>query len=577
MPEEKTPTSGSAFFICDKIQSMTQSDALTILKTGANIFLTGEPGAGKTYVLNQYIQYLKEHDIIAAVTASTGIAATHIGGVTIHSWSGIGARSVISDQEIDELEGKKYLWNRYEKTKVLVIDEISMLSGELLDSVDKVCKSFRRNTLPFGGMQVVFVGDFFQLPPIAKKGEAVSFAFEASAWKEANPVTLYLTEQHRQDDDALLSILGRIRRGEVEEEFEELRDRLEASFDDTTAHTKLYTHNLDVDTINQAELAKLEADENFYEMNSKGKENHVVRLKESCLSPENLCLKVGAVVMCTKNNFEVGYVNGTLGEVIDIDATTGYPIIVTNQGKEIMMEPTSWNIEDGDRVIASISQIPLRLAWAITVHKSQGMSLDAAEIDLGKAFEYGQGYVALSRVRTLSGLKLLGFNAQALMVHPKILDADKRFKTRSEQIESYLATKTQEELTKTQEEFITRSGGSIEKIDVRAREKELEKTSTFEKTRVLLLENKTIDDIAVERGLTKETVVSHIERLVMEGKLSLDVVDHLRPRTKKFKDVLDTFQKFYNSTGELNLSPIKNKLKNASYFDIQLAGVFLER
>lgn len=557
---------------------MQQSDALKILKTGANIFLTGAPGAGKTYVLNQYIEYLKEHDINPAVTASTGIAATHIGGVTIHSWSGVGVKQNLTDWDVDEIESKKYLWSRYEKTKVLIIDEISMLSADILNSVNKVCKAFKRNNLPFGGMQVVLVGDFFQLPPITDKGQEVKFAFESTAWKELNPLILYLTEQHRQEDDALLSILDRIRRGDVEEEFEELRDRLEAEFEDLVSHTKLYTHNADVDNINASHLEKLDSDEYYFEMNSKGKANHVERLKESCLSPENLCLKIGAVVMCTKNNFEAGYVNGTLGEIIDFDKDTGYPIIVTNHGKEIIIEPTSWNIEDGDKIIASISQIPLRLAWAITVHKSQGMSLDAAEIDLSKAFEYGQGYVALSRVRTLDGLKLLGFNPSALMVHPKILEVDKKFRQKSDQILEYLNKKTDEEMQKSQNDFILRCDGSIKKIDVKAREKELEKTSTFEKTKVLLLDKKSINEIAIERGLTKETVLSHIEKLLMESKISKEDLVHIKPKGKKFKDCLATFQKIYDKTGELNLSPVKSKLgADTSYFDIQLARLFLER
>lgn len=557
---------------------MTQSDALKILKTGANVFLTGAPGAGKTYVLNQYINYLKEHDIEVAVTASTGIAATHIGGMTIHSWSGIGVKKILTDWDVDAIESKKYLWKRFDKTKVLVIDEISMLSAHAIDSVNKVCKAFKRNNLPFGGMQIVLVGDFFQLPPVTGKGEETKFAFESGAWKELNPIILYLTEQHRQEDDSLLSILDRIRRGDVEEDFEELRDRLEAEFEDVVSHTKLYTHNADVDNINMEHLQKLQSDEYYFEMVSKGKGNHVERLKESCLSPENLCLKVGAVVMCTKNNFEAGYVNGTLGEVVDFDKDTGHPIIVTNHGKEIIIEPTSWNIEDGDKIIASISQIPLRLAWAITVHKSQGMSLDAAEIDLGKAFEYGQGYVALSRVRTLDGLKLLGFNANALMVHPKILEIDKKFRSRSEQILEYLNKKTDEEMKKSQEDFIVRCGGSIEKIDVKAKEKELDKTSTFEKTRILLVDKKSIDEIAVERGLTKETVLSHIEKLLMENKITKEDLNHIKPKGKKFKDTLATFQKLYDKTGELNLSPVKSKLgADVSYFDIQLARVFLER
>lgn len=556
---------------------MLQSEALKILKTGANIFLTGAPGAGKTFVLNQYIKYLREHDIPVAVTASTGIAATHIGGVTIHSWSGIGVRDSISDMEADALESKKYLWNRYEKTKVLIIDEISMLSAGVLDSVNKVCKSFKRNPAPFGGMQVVLVGDFFQLPPISKGGLETKFAFESASWKELNPVVLYLTEQYRQEDDMLLSVLDRIRRGDIEDEFVDLYDRLNIELPDTTKATKLYTHNADVDGLNAEELEKLNEDEHYYQMHTQGKENHVEKLIMSCLSPEDLCLKRGAVVMCTKNNFEKGFVNGTLGEVTDFEEGTDYPIITTNNGREIVIEPEEWSIVDGEKVLASISQIPLRLAWAITVHKSQGMSLDAAIIDLGRAFEFGQGYVALSRVRTLSGLSLLGFNANALMVHPKIMKEDEMFRSKSEEIRKYLSTKNEKEMRKSHEDFIVRAGGSIEIIDLSAREAEEKKTSTFEKTKFLVLENKSLSDIAKERGLTQETVISHLEKLLEIGLISIDKLEYLRPKGKKFDEIFSVFQNIYDKTGETHLSPVKNKLKNASYKDIQLARVFLKR
>lgn len=560
-----------------RIEPMTQAEALQILKTGANVFLTGAPGAGKTFVLNQYIKYLKEHDIAVAVTASTGIAATHIGGVTIHSWSGIGVRDNISDMEADALEGKKYLWQRYEKTKVLVIDEISMLSAGVLDSVNKVCKSFKRNQLPFGGLQIVLVGDFFQLPPITKKGEETKFAFESSAWRELNPIVLYLTEQHRQEDDTLLSILGRIRRGDIEDEFVDLYDRMNAELPDTTRATRLFTHNADVDGLNAQELEKLDGDEHYYEMETRGKENHVEKLVMSCLSPEQLCLKRGAIVMCTKNNFEKGYVNGTLGEVSDFEDGSDYPIITTNDGRQITIEPDEWSIQDGDKTLASIEQVPLRLAWAITVHKSQGMSLDAAQIDLGRAFEFGQGYVALSRVRTLAGLSLLGFNANALMVHPKIMEEDARLQKRSEDIAVYLGKKSEADMKKSHEEFITRVGGSIEVIDVKAREAETAKTSTFEKTKMLVQEGKSLGEIAKERGLTEQTVISHLETLLEDGLLSLDRLEYLRPCGKKFDELLSAFQSIYDKTGETHLSPVKNKVKSASFRDIQLARVFLKR
>lgn len=554
---------------------MTQGDALTILKTGANVFLTGEPGAGKTYVLNQYIEHLKDHGIAVAVTASTGIAATHIGGVTIHSWTGMGVKKNLSPQELDALEGKQYLWKRFDTTKVLIIDEISMLSSEQFDTVDQICRAFKRNQKPFGGMQIIAVGDFFQLPPITKGEEVPKFAFESNAWKESKLLVCYLKEQWRQDDGSLLSILKSIRKGDIEEGFPELEERLETVFEDIVRPTRLYTHNADVDQINLEELDKINTELVAYSMMGKGKDDLVEKLKESCLSPEVLYLKPGAVVMCTKNNFEAGYVNGTLGEVIEICKDTGYPTIVTNQGKTITIEPTTWAIDDGDKVLAQIEQVPLRLAWAITVHKSQGMSLDAVELDLSKAFEYGQGYVALSRARSLSGLKLLGFHGNALMVHPKVLHVDTIFHKQSEQMEEYLHSKTAEEILKRQEEFIVLSGGSLEKVDRTQKESFV---STYEKTRAFISEKQSIATIARERELTQETVISHIEKLMETGMLSIEDISYLKPRGKKFKEVMETFQDYFNETQETNLSPIKEKLgSSASYFDIRLARLFLEK
>lgn len=554
---------------------MTQSDALTILKTGANVFLTGEPGAGKTYVLNQYIEYLKDHAISVAVTASTGIAATHIGGVTIHSWTGMGVKKNLTPQELDSLEGKQYLWKRFDTTKVLIIDEISMLSSDQFDTVDQICRAFKRNTKPFGGMQIIAVGDFFQLPPISKGEEVQKFAFESQSWKDAKLLVCYLKEQWRQEDGSLLSILKAIRKGDIEEGFPELEERLNVEFEDIIRPTRLYTHNADVDDINLQELDKLETDLASYSMMGKGKDDLVEKLKESCLSPEVLYLKPGAIVMCTKNNFEAGYVNGTLGEVIEISKETGYPTIITNHGKTITIEPTTWAIDDGNKVLAQIEQVPLRLAWAITVHKSQGMSLDAVELDLSRAFEYGQGYVALSRARSLSGLKLLGFNGNALVVHPKVLHVDAIFHKQSEQMEDYLHSKTEEELLARQNEFIVASGGSLEKVERTEKESFV---STFEKTRALLQDRKTIAEIARERELTQETVISHVEKLLETGIISIEDISYLKPRTKKFKQILGVFQDHFDETKEMHLSPVKDKLdSSASYFDVRLARLFLEK
>ena len=408
---------------------MTQEEALTILKTGANVFLTGEPGAGKTFTINQYIKWLKDRGIAVSVTASTGIAATHVNGMTIHSWSGIGIRRSLSEWDLDTIMTREKTVERMTSAKVLIIDEISMLDANTLDMVDRVLRNVRHSPDPFGGLQVIFVGDFFQLPPISNESESV-FAFESQAWGSANPIVCYLSEQHRQDDDAFLDVLGAIRRGEIEPVHEELlTGRLNQTPKKGTP-TRLYTHNADVDRMNQESLAGIKGAHRSYDMRSQGSAALVESLKRSCLSPEHLELKEGAAVMFTRNNFEAGYVNGTLG-VVQAFSGDGTPIIRTFDGRIIHAEPAEWAMQDGNKVLARLTQVPLRLAWAITVHKSQGMSLDAAIMDLSRAFEYGQGYVAISRVRSLSGLYLTGLNQRALELHPAVIEKDSNLRDAS--------------------------------------------------------------------------------------------------------------------------------------------------
>ncbi|MBX2866907.1 AAA family ATPase [Candidatus Kaiserbacteria bacterium] len=509
---------------------MTQSEALDILKTGGNVFLTGEPGAGKTYVLNQYIEWLEACDVSVAVTASTGIAATHIGGMTIHAWSGIGARDELSAYDLDAIANKEKIVKRVRKTKVLVIDEISMLDGRLLDMVDKVCKVVRGNTEPFGGLQTVLVGDFFQLPPIARRGDMHRFAFESNAWNAARFLTCYITEQHRQEDEMLLGLLTSIRKNEIEEEHYTLLGEQTEIEQEHIEPTRLFTHNKDVDAMNETELKKLSTESATFKMEGRGSKPLLEGLKKNCLSPELLELRTEAMVMCTKNNFEAGYVNGTLGRVVSFDSEDGYPVIETGTGKEIKVMPASWSVSEDNKVLAEISQVPLRLAWAITIHKSQGMSLDAAEIDLRNAFTYGQGYVALSRVRTLSGMKVLGLNANALMVDPKIIRMDERFHIESEQAEEAFADMDKEDIEKMHHNFIEASGGKIPKDgDVSVRKSRMSTGSTYEETKDLLKEKKSVETIAKERKMAPTTIWGHLEKLAEDGVLKKKDVEHLLP------------------------------------------------
>jgi ATP-dependent exoDNAse (exonuclease V) alpha subunit len=410
---------------------MKQGIALEIMLSGESVLLTGSAGAGKTFVLNQFIKIAKNEGKHVSVTATTGLAATHLGGTTIHSWAGIG----ISD-ELHHGFGDKMSKTRaeiIEKTDVLIIDEISMLHDYRLDMVDEVCRVVRKVDKPFGGIQIIMSGDFFQLPPINRgDSRAGGFVVNSRVWHELDPVICYIEEQYRQDDEELLDILNSMRAGTlVRHHAEKLLSRTEERPEEYELITELHTVNIDVDRLNDARLDKLDGDELFYTQSTTGGKNYVESLQRSVLAPVTLRLKKGALVMAVKNSPNKKYVNGSLGSVIDFERGTEYPIVEYKNGKVVTMVPDTWELRDGDKKRASISQIPLRLAWAITVHKSQGMTLDAAIIDLRKAFVEGMGYVALSRVKNLRSLYLTGINQMALRVSEDAQNIDQSLREKA--------------------------------------------------------------------------------------------------------------------------------------------------
>ncbi|WP_426138549.1 AAA family ATPase [Psychrobacter sp. TWR1-1-1] len=640
---------------------MRQSSALDILKTGQNVFLTGSAGSGKTYTLNQYIDYLRARRVPVAVTASTGIAATHMNGTTIHSWSGIGIKDELSDRDLTTLSRKQFLADRLKDTAVLVIDEISMLHAKQLNLVSQVLKHIRKNDKAFGGIQVVVAGDFFQLPPIGSKGETnrEKFAFMSEAWLDAKFHICYLSEQHRQVSEAanggldLDDILNQIRRQEVT--FESIA-ALEATFDQNVdiKRTRLYTHNLNVNSINDKELAALEGEMMRFTATSTGDSKLVETLKKTVRTQDDLVLKVGAKVMFIKNNTELGVSNGTMGELIGFAAvkinddskdssddlieddddsadsetdknvkgkskkaikekpkakkptTQKMPVVRLNSGREVVAEPEEWIIEDetGD-VLASYEQVPLCLAWAITIHKSQGMTLDAAEIDLSRTFELGQGYVALSRLKSLAGLQLLGMNDMSLQLDPLARGADKRFLVLSEEADANYAMLDEESMTQAHEKFILKSGGTLSKsvIDAYAtlqkkrreqQQAQIDKKlklgnqvsdksdSTLLATRLLLEESLSIAEISQARQLSQSTIMRHIADLKSQDP-SL-ACDHLRPEDEVMTAVGNAYVAIkvannpndFNDDGSIKLRPIFDHLKQSiDYNAIRLALIFI--
>jgi ATP-dependent exoDNAse (exonuclease V) alpha subunit len=415
----------------DILKVMNQGLALEIMLSGESVLLTGPAGAGKTFVLNQFIRLAKSEGRHVSVTATTGLAATHLGGTTIHSWAGIGIADNLPSGFAEHLgKGRKEI---IEKTDVLIIDEISMLHDYRLDMVDEACRLVRRKDEPFGGIQVIMSGDFFQLPPINRgDNRGGGFVVHSQVWKEMDPTICYLQEQHRQDDEELLEILNALRAGDIRRHHAE---KLLARVDETPAEdlvlTELHTVNIDVDRINEIKLNELGGDELQYSQTTTGSENYVENLQRSVLAPETLRLKQGALVMAVKNATDRKYANGSIGTVIDFEPSTEYPVVEFRSGKTVTMMPDTWELRDGDKKRASITQIPLRLAWAITVHKSQGMTLDAARIDLRKAFVEGMGYVALSRVKNLSSLYLSGINRMALAISEDAQNIDGTLRTRA--------------------------------------------------------------------------------------------------------------------------------------------------
>ncbi|NBV06352.1 MAG: hypothetical protein EBS06_03830 [Proteobacteria bacterium] len=400
-----------------------QKSVIQSFEAGKNILVTGGAGTGKSYLLS----FLKRNYPISRleITASTGIAALNVGGSTIHSWAGIGLANLPVEKIIENIFSAKAIRarRRIKQARALAIDEISMISAEVFEIINRVFQAVRENNLPMGGIQIIAFGDFLQLPPITRDNQNYDFCFNSKTWKNLDFEAVVLEKAFRQSDAEFVRILNNLRFGKISaEDREVLESRIKAKDENKIIRpTILTTHNYKVEKINELELQKIPQPEVQYKANYNGAPEKIEFLRRNCLAQETLRLKVGAQVMMIKNTYQKdGIINGSLGVIKDFSQKKSFPIVEFANGKIITIGSEEWLLEKFNEtskeisVEASLNQIPLILAWAITIHKSQGLTLDKISCDLSETFSPGQIYVALSRARSLSGVFIESINFDRL-------------------------------------------------------------------------------------------------------------------------------------------------------------------
>lgn len=412
----------------------SQVKAFNLLTSYKSSFITGPAGTGKTFMIQEFRRWAEQRHLTVATCATTGCAAYLIGGVTVHSWAHIGLGDGDVTQLVRRIRSYPKARQRWLNTDVLIIDEISMMSPELLGKLETCAREIRGNTKLFGGIQLVAVGDFYQLPPVMDNDDSDSsaFCFQSPLWDQLFPIenTCTLNEIVRQDDPAFQTVLNKIRVGQIDDQ---VKNMLESRIVDSkqikiqgVRPTRIFPHRYTVDNINHQKLGKLKGDvQEFVSEVTIGSTDVPLNQDTSPLiknlpCQERLQLTRKAQVMLIVNlDQDRGLVNGSRGVVTGFQNKN--PVVKFVSGITMVIEPHRWTIDNTGKQSVVVRQIPLILAWAMTIHKSQGGSLDLAEIDIGSSlFEYGQAYVALSRVRYLNGLRILNLSLDEIRAHPVV-------------------------------------------------------------------------------------------------------------------------------------------------------------
>lgn len=405
----------------DSDLSPEQQQVLDLVVNGQNVFFTGSAGTGKSYTLRKIISTLQSmyDPKTVHVTASTGVAATNIGGTTLHSYAAIGLGNEPVEQIVNKVSKYRGVAERWRNTRVLIVDEVSMIPTDFFVKLDAIARRLRNNLgKPFGGIQMVLSGDFLQLPSIDKRG---GLLFQCSSWKAAITNVIELKTVFRQKDAAFIALLQDLRKGIVTDEhdaFLKSRLGLEAATGPVKP-TKLYSHRADVDQENALQLDKLNVMLKVYVARDSGPKKD--EASKMFMAPTALSLKVGAQVILIANLQPPLLVNGSRGVVISFHPITQDPIVQFNSGVTQMISEHVWESKRGEDIVVKRVQIPLMLGWAMSIHKSQGMTLDLMETDISQCWDPGQAYVALSRATSIEGLALLGYRRECIKADPEVL------------------------------------------------------------------------------------------------------------------------------------------------------------
>lgn len=395
-----------------------QQRIIDSIQAGHNIFFTGSAGTGKSFLLRKIISILPPD--VTAVTASTGVAACHIGGTTLHRFAGIG----LANGSIDDC--KKKVSNssaaaNWRKIKHLIIDEISMVDGDFFTKLEAVARFVKKSDKPFGGIQLIICGDFFQLPPISKSNEKANFCFQSEAWSKCVQLNYELKRVHRQKDHQFVQILNEIRMGCVNQETLQVLQKtsLQRIETEDIKATRLCSHVNEANEINKTQLAMLPGETVVFR--AEDSDPKMVETLDRDLPVSSVInLKIGAQVMLVKNiNISSGLTNGARGVVAKFK--DGLPIVHFKSGEYYKVNIEKWSVQNANGAIIYRKQIPLKLAWAFSIHKSQGLTLDCVEMNLARVFDAGQAYVALSRAQSLKSLRVLNFNSQQVWANKGVI------------------------------------------------------------------------------------------------------------------------------------------------------------